>query len=167
MQYHRPPPFGAHEIVPGLWLGNFEDSLQAAELRQRNITHILSVATGLYPHHRHRQEDSEEEESEEEKKWRGFEHMVVRVMDVPGQDLLSYLPIAHAFIQEGHKAGAAVLVHCMAGISRSSTCLISYIMRDQGLSLEEALKLAQAKRFSAALSLGFMPLCCFLVEKLS
>jgi hypothetical protein len=51
LQYHNPPPFSAHEVLPGIWLGNFEDSLQADELRRRNVTHILSVAVGLYPHH--------------------------------------------------------------------------------------------------------------------
>lgn len=83
--------------------------------------------------------------------WAGFDHMIVRVMDKPGQDLLSYLDITHEFIEEGRRSGGGVLVHCMAGISRSATCLLAYIMRAEGLPLNQALELLQAKRCDLAI----------------
>lgn len=42
------------------------------------------------------------------------------------------------FIEEGRKKGG-VIVHCAAGISRSSTTIIAYIMKKMGLSFENAL----------------------------
>jgi dual specificity phosphatase 12 len=84
--------------------------------------------------------------SDHAQEWAGFEHMVVRAMDKDGQDLLSFFPIVHGFIAEGRASGGAVLVHCMAGISRSATCLVSYIMHAEGLSLDDALTLVQGKR---------------------
>lgn len=147
LQYHNPPPFSAHEVLPGIWLGNFEDSLQADELRRRNVTHILSVAVGLYPHHQALVPDAQE--------WAGFEHMVVRALDKDGQDLLSYFPVVHGFIEEGRRSGGAVLVHCMAGISRSATCLISYIMLAEGLSFNDTLALVKGKRTIVSPNSGF------------
>lgn len=37
----------AHEILPGLWLGNEEFSNSLMELRDRSITHILTVGNAL------------------------------------------------------------------------------------------------------------------------
>jgi len=39
----------ASEIVPGLWVGNYRDFANIAQLRRHNITHILSAAVGVHP----------------------------------------------------------------------------------------------------------------------
>mmetsp|Transcript_24338 Transcript_24338/g.28021 ORF Transcript_24338/g.28021 Transcript_24338/m.28021 type:complete len:367 (-) Transcript_24338:254-1354(-) len=40
----------------------------------------------------------------------------------------------------------SVLVHCQRGISRSATCVLFYLMRKAGMTLEEALKVCQRRR---------------------
>ena len=47
------------------------------------------------------------------------------------------------------------MVHCAAGISRSSTILISYIMRKYGVNYEEAYKIVKAKRSCIQPNSGF------------
>ena len=37
-------------------------------------------------------------------------------------------------------------MHCMAGVSRSATLVIAYIMKKYKMSLDEAKKLVEAKR---------------------
>lgn len=48
-------------------------------------------------------------------------HKVISVPDLPSTDLLKHLPDAVAFIEKGLSSGGSVLVHCMAGVSRSTT----------------------------------------------
>ena len=54
------------------------------------------------------------------------------------QDLVQYFDQAFDFIDETRRKGETVLVHCMAGISRSAAITIAYVMRSQRLSLNEA-----------------------------
>jgi hypothetical protein len=45
-------PWGAKEIVPGLFLGNLGDSLQYSALKEHGITHVVSVIQSIpsYPY---------------------------------------------------------------------------------------------------------------------
>ncbi|MCJ1467935.1 hypothetical protein MMC07_006560 [Pseudocyphellaria aurata] len=51
-------------------------------------------------------------------------HKVISVPDLPSTDLLQHLPDAVAFIEQGMGTGGSVLVHCIAGVSRSTTPLL-------------------------------------------
>ena len=73
--------------------------------------------------------------------------------------LLSILTFecAHEFIDnafDGSKENK-VLVHCRVGRSRSSTIVISYLMK-QGMMLEKAVKLVKSKRSIIEPNCGFM-----------
>ena len=52
-------------------------------------------------------------------------------------------------------AGGRVLVHCVQGISRSSTIVISYLMLTQNLNYEDALKFVESRRKIVSPNLGF------------
>jgi len=61
-------------------------------------------------------------------------------LDVPVAKLCTAFSQAHKFIEAGLATGQGVLVHCHAGISRSATIVVSYLMRKLGLSFQDSLK---------------------------
>uniref|UniRef100_A0A915EG71 Dual specificity phosphatase n=1 Tax=Ditylenchus dipsaci TaxID=166011 RepID=A0A915EG71_9BILA len=60
------------------------------------------------------------------------------------------------FIKEAKDKGSAVLVHCKKGISRSSSTVIAYIMKEYGWSLESSLNYVKDKRNCITPNKGFM-----------
>ena len=155
--------FGANEIVPGLWLGDIYDAHNVAALQERRIANILTCVRGVEP-------------SFPEK----LDYLSLDAMDVSEQDMAQFFKSTNAFIHgvlsrsgtggdntkreeaAEKRAGAlgsngdAVLVHCMQGVSRSSTVVLAYLMRHRGMSFEDALALAQEKRPRVKPNAGFV-----------
>jgi protein-tyrosine phosphatase len=66
-------------------------------------------------------------------------YLRIPVRDSVDQDLLPYLQAAIDFIEEGKtQRQCATLIHCHAGISRSASVAIAYLMKVEGMSFEEA-----------------------------
>ena len=59
------------------------------------------------------------------------------------------------FIEEGRKGKNKVLVHCAAGVSRSSTVVVSYIMKNKNIGWKKALEEVQSKHPMAFPNMGF------------
>ena len=56
------------------------------------------------------------------------------------QDLLSKLTPALAFIESAVEREEAILVHCVAGVSRSATVVIAYVMARDKIKRDEAME---------------------------
>ena len=52
----------------------------------------------------------------------------VQIRDTVNSNLLAVLPECVEFIQDAMEGGGKVMVHCLAGVSRSASCVIAYIM---------------------------------------
>ena len=55
-------------------------------------------------------------------------YKVIGILDMPYVNIMKYFPSAIQFIKDAIKSGGTVFVHCFAGISRSSSCIIAYLM---------------------------------------
>jgi len=60
--------------------------------------------------------------------------------------LLVHIDESVAFIEEALSSGS-ILVHCAAGVSRSASLTVAYVMKQMGLSYEQALELVMKKRW--------------------
>ena len=105
--------------------GNYEGSLDKAQLQKKGITHILVAGKSLaknFP--------------------KEFEYCELPLVDYTSQNLYPYIEEAVKFI----KNGKIVFVHCAAGISRSSSMIIAYLMIEKGMSYDAAFELVKKKR---------------------
>jgi len=51
--------------------------------------------------------------------------------------------------------GGGVLVHCYAGVSRSATCTIAYLMQEREMSFEDAFSFVSKQRPVIFPNMGF------------
>lgn len=129
----------ADEICDDIWLGGEGATLDPEWLAERRITRILTVAAHMdrMPRFPDR-----------------FEYLQIDIDDDPTESLLPHLPRAIAFLQP--RAGSAVLVHCVSGISRSGAAVIAYYMQSRRVRVDAALRAVRARRGVVSPNSGFM-----------
>jgi protein-tyrosine phosphatase len=71
-----------------------------------------------------------------------FNYLTIQTADQESQDLKSLFQRTSAFIESGVRAGG-VLVHCFAGVSRSSTVVAAYLMDRHEMTAQDALRLVR------------------------
>lgn len=134
------------DTKPDLQVGKIEENLFVASqdvandeelIRKYKITSVLNVS-GV-----------------PSQKIASVEYLDVSVLDLPEEPLCSHFPVCFKFIDDALKNGR-VLVHCNAGISRSVSIVIAYLMSRRQQSLREALRLVKSVRPRANPNEGFM-----------
>jgi predicted protein tyrosine phosphatase len=68
---------------------------------------------------------------------------------------LPNFPLIYDFIDEAVESGHGILIHCQAGISRSTTSLSSWLMKKKTMSFEDCLALIRQKRSFVSPNFGF------------
>lgn len=79
----------------------------------------------------------------------------INVWDVHWQDMSEAFSRANDVINAVRADGGRVLVHCAAGVSRSSSVVIYHLMREHALSYEQALATVKAVRHIVQPNHGF------------
>uniref|UniRef100_M3ZKI7 Dual specificity phosphatase 16 n=1 Tax=Xiphophorus maculatus TaxID=8083 RepID=M3ZKI7_XIPMA len=113
---------GPTRILPHLYLGCQRDVLNKELMQQNDITFVLN-ASNTCP-----KPDFVPESH----------FLRVPVNDSFCEKILPWLDRSLDFIEKAKASDGRVLVHCLAGISRSATIAIAYIMKRMDMSLDEA-----------------------------
>ncbi|XP_058826572.1 dual specificity protein phosphatase Mpk3 isoform X2 [Topomyia yanbarensis] len=129
------------EIMTGLFLGNASHSEDIKSLKKYNIKYILNVTPDL-PNVFERDGH--------------IKYLQIPITDHWSQDLAGHFPNAIKFIDEARAKGVGVLVHCLAGVSRSVTVTLAYIMFARTLSLNDAFSLVRARKPDVSPNFHFM-----------
>lgn len=89
--------------------------------------------------------------------WEDIESMRVPLEDDPNANILPYLDTAVDRINEAIvQRNSHVLVHCVAGVSRSATIVIAYLMKHRRMSLRDAFNYCYNMRPVIRPNNGFM-----------
>ena len=119
----------AQLISEGVYLGSFDSAAHVQDYGKYGITHLLSLLG-----------EAEHEILEKYVGGVSVKRKHIRIQDVVGakEGMLLALPPATAFMHEAVSSGGACLVHCWQGVSRSSSCVVGYLMRYKALSVNAA-----------------------------
>jgi protein-tyrosine phosphatase len=131
--------YSPNSITDSIFLGPEKFALNDSSLVKRGITHIVNVSSTSpckYP----------------EK----YKYLHLPLQDRDDFNIRKYLDPCVDFIDEVIKNGGKVYIHCFAGISRSSTVVIYYLMKHKKMRFEDAFEFVKKKRPIACPNFGFL-----------
>ncbi|XP_040035459.2 dual specificity protein phosphatase 19 [Gasterosteus aculeatus] len=125
-------------VRPFLLLASQDAAHDADTLQRHKVSHVLNVAYGvanLFPDQ--------------------YVYKALPILDLPDTDITAYLGECSSFVDRAREKGGVVLVHCNAGVSRSTSIVIGYLMMREGLTFDEAYGQVKAARPSIRPNPGF------------
>lgn len=126
------------KIYEQLYIGSINEMRNSGWLDAHHITHIVNCPKGVpsfFPDK--------------------YSYINLVLDDVPEQSLYGVLEPAFEFIKRAIANGGTVLVACHAGISRSVSVVLYFLMKVRLIHYEAALEVVRAKRSIANPNPGF------------
>lgn len=124
------------EIIDGLYLGPVTSTFMIEKLIEKNINFILNVSDESYHEHTHL-----------------FTYLKINLFDEEKVIINRHFERTNRYIDLNISQG--VLVHCRAGISRSVSFILAYLIWKTGKSYDECFEIVKQKRPYASPNEGF------------
>ena len=124
------------QITDTIYLGNMVAAFNKAKLKDLGIKKVLTVMSAFGNHYNEYE----------------FIHKTINVEDDFKTNIIQYFKECILFIDGNDK----VFVHCAAGMSRSPTVVIAYIMWKNKIFLNDAIKIVKNKRRLISPNVNFM-----------
>lgn len=128
-----------HQIIPNLYLGGIQAGWNPFILEAYNIQAVLQILP-----------------TEPPSTVEHIDRLVVPIEDDSGENIKYIFNQSFYWIESQLNANRKVLVHCFAGVSRSATIVIAYLMRKFSWEYEKALEYVQEKRKCIDPNIGFL-----------
>jgi len=129
LQPYRDDCFEGSEILKNLWVGGIGSSCNKKSLKENGIDMIVSAVYGATAYHPF-----------------DFNYEKANLCDTGDENIIKDFERLLPEIRQSILNGKGVLVHCMAGRSRSVSIVAAYLIKYHHMSAEEALKLMKQKR---------------------
>lgn len=130
---------GPVEILPFLYLGSALHASKKEVLDTIGISALLNVSADC-PNH-----------------FEGtYQYKCIPVQDNHKEDISCWFLDAIEFIDSVRDSSGRVLVHCQAGISRSATICLAYLMKRKRVRLDEAFEFVRRRRSIISPNFSFM-----------
>ena len=133
------PDLRISKILDRLYVGSQDVAHDLDLLSANKITHILNVASGVVNLY-----DG----------W--FIYKTKEALDVPEFSLIEIFDECCEFMHNCINCGGNVLIHCNAGVSRSATIAIAYLMKYYSMTYDEGFRFVKSKRSFIRPNEGFI-----------
>eukprot|EP01080_Neovahlkampfia_damariscottae_P001187 gene1187-10701_t len=128
-----------NEVDENLFIGCIEAEKNLNLLKKKNISHIVQVCKSPRQHYPN-----------------NFKYKSISVSDCESFNLKEIFSETNEFIQEGLTEGTGVLIHCVAGVSRSSSVCIAYLMKTKSWTFEKTVQHIKTSREIIMPNKGFV-----------
>lgn len=128
------------QIFNWLYLGSYRNACDVKDLQNLKINYILNCAI----------------ECENKNLPSDINVFHAKINDYPYFQISSYFEKTNSFINKAKLSGGNILIHCQLGISRSTTCLIAYMIKHLGYTTLSALQHIKRKRPQVMPNFGFI-----------
>ncbi|XP_026749516.2 dual specificity protein phosphatase 19 [Galleria mellonella] len=120
-------------VIDNLYIGS-QDCASDSVIDVNNIKHVLSLGVNVYVN---------------------VNHKYIDCLDLPETDIKCVLREGIPFIKEAVDKKENILIHCNAGVSRTSMMAIGYLMHCENMQFEDAYILVKEKRPAVQPNDGF------------
>lgn len=131
------PDLSVGSMFEFLYFGSQDVACDASILNTLQITDILSVGVTV-PTYKH------------------LKYKFIEAYDMPSFNMKNIFNECFIYIENIRLMNRRVFVHCNAGISRSPTIVIAYVMRYFKIGFEDAFKIVKEKRMTIDPNAGFI-----------
>jgi protein-tyrosine phosphatase len=122
----------AHEIIPGVWIGRWEVAHDPVWIKEHNIQAVFNCTKDV-PFH-----------DDIPNQYRIPVHDNLQPIEIANME--RWAPEIAYKIWREYKAGHAMLIHCHAGIQRSTTATAFFLMAMTGKPLIQVMQFIQKRR---------------------
>ena len=123
-------------VIDNIYIGNSKH--EEDELIKLGITHIFNISRNHY------------------RDYKTLTEIKYKIEDHSDENILIILPNIIDKIRELNNNGSKIFVHCFAGVSRSATVVLYYLMFYHKYSLETAFRFLRSKRMGIQPNPGFI-----------
>ena len=127
------------KIFDWLYLGSYRNACDKKEIKDIGINYVLNCAAECL-----------------ESFPIGVKYCHLKLNDTPYFKITPHLEKATSFINQAQENNGIILVHCQLGISRSTSCVIAYMIKYMGYTAMSALDFIKKKRSQVMPNFGFL-----------
>ena len=104
------------KILDNIYLGNLSASVSEEYLKDNNIKHIISAVTGAYP------------------LYPNISYTCLDLLDESFFEINKVFNQTNNVIEEQLRNNNNILIHCICGVSRSTTILCAYLIKKHNIT---------------------------------